>query len=341
MNILKGIVTELRERRLWPVAVALLIGLVAVPVLLTSSPSTPAAPGQAGGASGSTGSTVSVKLADGSSQGGLSGRSRNPFAQQGGSVRAALSGTGLTSVIGRALAGAGSANATLGAGASNGGSSSIRSSASASVSAGGSSTGGSSTVASGGGSSISAPVAGRPVGSPAPVATKKPAPSGLTATQSYAVAIQISNASGGLNLIDPVERLSPIPSTSQPLLVELGVKQGGKSVLFAVQPGTVVTGSGSCTPGPIDCEILSLSPDQSENISTQSAGGATIAQFAVTGIYAQDHGSAAAARKARNAVAAAGAKLLTNSPLSALTLFQYQPSVGAIVDMRNLTVGGN
>jgi hypothetical protein len=163
----------------------------------------------------------------------------------------------------------------------------------------------------------------------------------LSATQSYAVAIQISNPSGGLNLIDPVERLSPIPSTSQPLLVELGVKQGGKSVLFAVQPGTVVTGSGSCTPGPIDCEILSLSPDQSENISTQSAGGATIAQFAVTGIYAQDHGSAAAARKARNAVAAAGAKLLTNSPLSALTLFQYQPSVGAIVDMRNLTVGGN
>ncbi len=50
MNIVKGIVTELRERRLWPVALALLVGLVAVPVLLTKSPSPAAAtsPGAGG-----------------------------------------------------------------------------------------------------------------------------------------------------------------------------------------------------------------------------------------------------------------------------------------------------
>jgi hypothetical protein len=112
-------------------------------------------------------------------------------------------------------------------------------------------------------------------------------------------------------------------------------------VLFAVQPGTVVNGNGSCTPGPIDCEILSLPVGGVENISTQSAGGATIAQFSVTEISAVDHPSVAAANKARNSVSRVGAGLLTNSQLSALTLFNYEPSVGAVVDMRNLTVGGN
>jgi hypothetical protein len=138
-----------------------------------------------------------------------------------------------------------------------------------------------------------------------------------------------------------VNRLSPIPSAGQPLLVELGVLQSGKRVLFAVQPGTIVSGPGSCTPGPIDCEILSLPAGAIESVSTQSAGGATIAQFSISGISAVDHGSVAAANKARGAVSQAGAKLLTNSPLSALTLFQYEPSVGAVVDLRNLTVGGN
>ena len=34
MNTLKGIVTDLRQRRLWPVALALVLALVAIPVLL-------------------------------------------------------------------------------------------------------------------------------------------------------------------------------------------------------------------------------------------------------------------------------------------------------------------
>jgi hypothetical protein len=119
------------------------------------------------------------------------------------------------------------------------------------------------------------------------------------------------------------------------------VEQGGRRVLFAVQPGTIVTGAGSCTPGPIDCEVLSLAVDQTEAVSSQSAGGTTLAEFAVTGISAQSHPSVAAANKARHAVSATGAKLLDNSPLQALSLFDYEPSVGAVVDLRNLTVGGN
>jgi hypothetical protein len=330
MNILKGIVTELRERRLWPVAVALLVGLVAVPVVLSKSPSASGTTsGTGAGVSGSGGRTLSVKLASTGGQGGLHGASRDPFAQQAGSTSTTPSSTTPTT-------GAGASTSASSAGASASGATATT--ATTGSSSGGASSAGGSSVSFSGGTGGPTPAPATPV---VPAHVTKPAPAGLRPNQSYEVAIQISNASGGLDLLDPVVRLSPLPTSSQPLLVELGVEQGGRRVLFAVQPGTIVTGAGSCTPGPIDCEILSLATDQTESVSTQSAGGTTLAQFAVTGISAQSHPSVAAANKARNAVSAAGAKLLDNSPLQALSLFDYEPSVGAVVDLRNLTVGGN
>ncbi len=151
------------------------------------------------------------------------------------------------------------------------------------------------------------------------------------------MAVSITNSRGGVDVIDPLVRLSPLPSASSPLVVELGVLQGGNRVLFAVQPGTTVSGPGSCTPGPIDCEVLSLGQDQVENVSS----GLASASFAVTAVTAEQHPSAAAANAARRAVSEAGRELMANSPLSALGLFEYQPQVGAVVDLRNLTVGGN
>jgi hypothetical protein len=316
--------------------VALLVGLVAVPVLLTKSASgTPAASTSGAGASGSNGKNVTVKLASGTRQGDLNGHGRDPFAGQGGSTTT----TGATVARAATSGSAGAGTASIGAGT---GSTSTGSTGSSFATSTAASTGGSTGGSSGG--STGASSAGAPSTTPslpAPTKRAKPAPAGLTAKQSYAVSIEITNGSGGVQPIDPVQRLSTLPSASQSLLVELGVEQGGKRVLFAVRPGTVVNGDGSCTPGPIDCEILSLPVGGVENISTQSAGGATIAQFSVTEISAVDHPSVAAANNARNSVSPVGARLLTNSQLSALTLFNYEPNVGAVVDMRNLTVGGN
>ncbi len=152
------------------------------------------------------------------------------------------------------------------------------------------------------------------------------------------------NTSGGVEPIDPVERLSPIPSASQPLLVELGVAQGGKRVLFAVQPGTLVetpTSAGTAAARPArsiarSCRCPSGPIENYLHPERRSSG----ASSSVTAITAVNHPSVAAANKARNAVSPVGAQLLTNSSLAALSLFQYEPSVGAVVDLRNLTVGG-
>ena len=65
-------------------------------------------------------------------------------------------------------------------------------------------------------------------------------------------------------------------------------------------------------------------------------------QFVVTGITAQRHGSAAAATRLRKQESAAGRRLLSSDKsLSALSLFKYVPGLGAILDLRNLSVGGN
>ena len=118
--------------------------------------------------------------------------------------------------------------------------------------------------------------------------------------------------------------------------------RGGSQVLFLVQPGTVVHGSGTCTPGPIDCQILALAPNHIESLSRQSGTQAVpVAQMAITGINAEKQASAAAADKLRRQESAAGRRLLDHSTLTALSLFQYQPSLGAVVDLRNLTVGGS
>jgi hypothetical protein len=64
-----------------------------------------------------------------------------------------------------------------------------------------------------------------------------------------------------------------------------------------------------------------------------------VALFAVTGISATSYSSVAAADKARRDHSQTGQALLDKSPLSALSLFEYEPSLGSIVDLRNLKVG--
>jgi hypothetical protein len=91
-------------------------------------------------------------------------------------------------------------------------------------------------------------------------------------------------------------------------------------------------------PGPVDSELVSLAPGQSETIS--SAHSAAV-QFAVAAINTDRFPSAAAADRARRSAAPAGSELLAAASLSALSLFQYDPGAGAVVDMRNLTVGGS
>ena len=319
MNVPRSMLKELVERKLWPIALVLVIALVAVPVLLTKKAPTDIVTPPSGPLPYSSGTTlpaISVQTAPGNSN--LAGKGRNPFNPQH------VATTSTTATVASVTATPSTGTVATGAGSSGGSSTS---------SATGSGTGASPTTPA----TLPAPTST----TPAPSAPPKPAPTGLSPTESYHVSLAITTANGGVNTIDPLKRLNILPGKQQPMLVELGVLQGGHRVLFAVEPGTVVSGAGTCTPGPIDCEIVSLKPGQTEGISKQTSSGSTpVALFSVNSISADQYPSAAAANKARQTASDAGRQLLNSSPLSALSLFHYDPSVGAVVDLRNLTVGG-
>jgi hypothetical protein len=319
MSVPRNMLKELLERKLWPIALVLVIALVAVPVLLTKKAPTDIVTPPTGPLPYSSGTTlpaISVQTSPGSSN--LAGKGRNPFTPQHVATTSTITTTIPTIT-------------TPTTGASTG---------TTSVGSGGSSTGtGSSgaTVAP-----ATTPTVSTTPTKPAPTTPPKPAPTTLTPTQSYHVSLALTEANGNLNTIDPLERLSILPNKQQPMLIDLGVLQGGKSMLFVVEPGTVVSGAGTCTPGPIDCEILTLKPGQTAGISKETGSGTTpVALLAVNSISFDQHPSVAAANKARETASEVGRQLLNQSPLNAISLFQYDPSVGAVVDLRNLTVGGS
>jgi hypothetical protein len=338
-RFLRGTLNEFRDKKLWPLAVVLLAGIVAVPVLLTSSSSTPTqtqtpAPVPPP-ASGSTLPALDVQSTPAHST--LNGPARDPFGAASGSSTTASSTTtpNLGSVASVANLAHNAVNALTGSSTASGGSSVGSSSTSSGSST--SSTGSSSSSSSSGSGTSTSSSSNPP--SITGNAKPKPAPSGLKSTQSYDVALSITNSSSGVDSTDPLERLSVLPSQGQPLLVELGLLKGGNKVLFAVLPGAEVAGPGTCTPGPVDCEILSLGQDQTEAIWSRTNASHS-ALFAVTGVTTIDYSSAAAVTRARQQESTAGRALLSSAHLSALSLFQYEPSVGSVVNLSNLTVGG-
>jgi len=318
MSFLTNIISDLRQKRLWPVAAALLVALVAIPVLLSTSSSpvqAPATPAVIGAAVTGGTAVPAVSLSTSAQVSRLTGKARDPFTPQVVPA-AAPAPSGSTSSASTGGTSAASTGATGQAG---------------STSAAGSTTSTASTGSSGAGTTPS-PIL--------PTTPPKPPVTGLTPTESYHVAVSITNSSGGFDRIDPLERLSLLPNQYQPMLIELGVLKGGHRVLFVVQSGTVVSGPGTCIPGTIDCEILSLAQDQTETVSAPGAT-APAAEFVVTEIAAVQQASAAAASRIRRTESAVGRDLLDKSTRSALSLFTYEPSVGAVVDLRNLTIGGS
>ncbi len=324
----RGFAAELRKNRPLAGGIAVLVlALVAIPVLLSKSaspaPVPPAPLPSTAPVAGATIPTLNVATSPADSR--LAGPARNPFGNSTGTATSTAPSTSASRIV------AIQTPTSTATSTSFGGTTSTLTSTSNT-----SSSGGSSSPSSSGTSSA-------PASSPTPATpTKpKPAPTGLASNQAYDVSTAITNGNGGLNTIDPLERLSVLPSDRQPLLIELGVAQNGDHVLFAARRDAILSGPGTCIPGPIDCEILSLGTNRTESIAT-GTGSATptvVALFEVTGISKQSYSSSAAADKARQAHSAVGQALLAKSNLTALSLFRYEPAVGAVVDQRDLSVG--
>jgi hypothetical protein len=240
---------QLVRRRLWPVALLLLAALAAVPFLLAKNPepaAVPAAPADNAASTTLAKDTSIVSVADapdaeGAPRRRVLGASKDPF--EPAPAKKVKKSTTSTSQ------GSATPEATSTPAASGG-------------------------TSSGGGSSAPTSDTTAPVGSTTPA---EPAPKKKTYPL-YTLTVRFGDSS----TTPPrhkVTRLEALPDSDNPLLVYMGVKDGGKAAVFMLDSSVTPQGDGECEPSPADCETLVLRKGETEFFDVLDENGESTAQF--------------------------------------------------------------
>ena len=78
---------------------------------------------------------------------------------------------------------------------------------------------------------------------------------------------------GDTSVRNNLGELTVLPSESNPVAVYLGIAKGGKDAVFMVSPDVVgVSGGGSCSPSPANCQLLTLSEGEEEKFDYAPSG---------------------------------------------------------------------
>jgi hypothetical protein len=227
---------DLRAKRLWPIAVALVAATVAVPMLLFKpASSTPPSSSAGQVASGAKLPIVTLDASSVDSSHLDVFGTKNPFAGT-----AEKPSTGTTS-----------ASASAGAGGSTVGSSLATAASAAS--------GGTPTTGGGDSGGTKPPVG--PDG--------KPVTPGVhwftyTADVRFGLRSDVKTYKG-------LEQLDLLPDGQTPVLAFMGVKDGKTAVFFITDPAFRADGEGDCQPSASNCAFISLRLDESQNEETLSA----------------------------------------------------------------------
>jgi hypothetical protein len=84
----------------------------------------------------------------------------------------------------------------------------------------------------------------------------------------YQTDVMVGEAGGTLQSLSNVAPLTALPSDGAPVLIYLGPNTGGNYALFLVSDdATQPTGAGVCIPKPEDCSVLALAPGQTEDMT--------------------------------------------------------------------------
>jgi hypothetical protein len=246
---------DLREKRLWPVAVLLIVGLVAVPVLLAKP-----GPDESGAGSAETTAAAAakkpksslVKLVEDATVEESSSLKlfdpRDPFAAKGVKSLESLSSSDIVSAA-DALTSA-SEEESSGGGSSEGGA-------------------GAEPASGGGGSS----------GGDTPPATAPGSgdDGGGTHVVKYSYVIDVTFwANGRSREKTGMKKLAMLPNEASPLLIFLGADAGGSNAVFLVDSSLEADGEGACTPSPSDCGVLSLGAGSLHNFTDDHGNSYTL-----------------------------------------------------------------
>lgn len=317
MSFFKNVLSDLIEKRLWPVAIALVAALVAVPIVLggkSDSSGTPVAgvatPTPAAGAGTSQAEVVSLEeQAAGKVQ--RKGALKNPFTQH-------HQPKPKPDVVSTAVP---SNTASSGAGAASGGSSSGSGSS-------GASTGGTSDT----------PAASTPSSGTKTTGTG----SGTDEQKSTTYRVTFAfGEEGAMRTYNNVARLTPLPSSDNPFFVYLGLAEDGKSAIFLIDGTAEASGDGKCTPSHDDCQQVALKVGDTEFLDIASGTAGTVEYtLTVKSIKKATAASTAKAAKARARESKAGREylrqLVADDP-ALLDNWNYNRSLGLLVSKDPVT----
>jgi hypothetical protein len=233
---------DLREKRLWPVAVALLVGLVAVPVVL-SKPSEdapvlpPPAASQAEGSDEVDG-LAALSVAEDRTGAGSSldvFDSSDPFKPPQDVIESSEDDP----AMGAPDSAGGDTSATTGGGA----------------------TGGAITPTTG----------------TTPDTGGAPGDTGGTTTVEYRYVIDVTfTANGRKRKIKGMERLDILPKESNPLLIFLGASSNGGNAVFLVDSTLETAGEGKCRPSEEDCAFVHMGPGNVQEFTNEQGDAYTL-----------------------------------------------------------------
>jgi hypothetical protein len=303
MSIVKALITDLRERRLWPIAVAMVVALAAVPVLLSrKAHPAPVAQAPAGGAVASQAASLPVVSVQSTpSHGRLIGAPQDPFPQPTQtSVPNASSGS--THTVPPTSGGAGGGSGAGGSGASQ---------------------------------SSSTPSEAQPT------TTATTAPPVRITWFHWAVNLAFGKAGKRLRAYDDAKRFTTLPSPRNPLVVFLGLMSDAKTAVFLVSSTASPAGPGRCTPSLRNCEFLKLKAGQQEALLTVNANG-SVTEYAleVTAVHLVQNSQPTAAPLAPARTSNAGRKIVARAARASSLLRQlsYSPRTG-LLTFRRLVSG--
>jgi hypothetical protein len=322
MSFLRDMWADLVEKRLWPVAAALVIALVAVPVVLArggggddpAAPApAPAAPAPQTGAASAKGDAEVVSLAaPGKAAPAPKGAYHDPFA---GAVKAQEKAQTSPSTTP-------SAPTTTGP-------------------PGGASTAPAPTSGGGSGaqpstSTPSAPATPTTVthtpSTPTNVGTKithhaSGVPAGMRVDVTWGRA-------GNAKRVRDLVRLGRLDGAGAPIALLFGVRADHETAVFLLPSDVSAVGDGKCLPKPSDCQLLELKAGESEFFDVSTDTGITQYELDVDKVARRTAVTATKARELRHRQSKLGRKVMfaaVGAGRSASTDFMYKSHLGVLV----------
>jgi hypothetical protein len=246
MNQLKNIGSDLLEKKLWPLAVLLVVALVALPFVIGRGGADPLPPApvtpttNVTAADGSKAEVTVQEVPAATAERNRSGKVRDPF------VKVIKPVTPPTA------------------------------SASPSPSTPSNATPPSSPSPGGGSGSTGTPTTPPATGTgspttPAPKPAPKPDP-----LDTYRLRLAFGNTDNHTRVMDDVARLTPLPSAENPFFVFLGVLSENQKAVFLVSSDAKVTGDGTCKPNKDTCETVELAQGETEYFDITTPGGRAV-----------------------------------------------------------------